>query len=338
MVEDHAVLPDRMRALVLGEPGGRMRVAERPLPTPAVGEVLVRVMAAGVNRADILQRGGRYPAPAGAPADVPGLEHASEVVGLGEGASRFRRGDRVFGIVAGGAQAEFLSVSENHLLEIPPALSWTEAAAVPEAFITAHDALVTQGGLSAGETVLIHAVGSGVGLAAVQLVNALGAVAFGTSRTPAKLDSARQLGMNDGLETTGGPGGLAEFAARCTGGRGFDLVLDLLGGEYTVASIAAAAPRGRIMLVGTLAGGRATIPLAQVLGRRLTLRGTVLRSRSAEEKAEATRRFGAEVLPMLGNGRVRPVVDRVYPLEQAEAAYGHVAEDRAIGKVVLAIG
>lgn len=335
MAADFASAPAGMLAVVLGASPGELRVERRPVPSPAPSEVLVRVMAAGVNRADILQRAGRYPAPAGAPPDIPGLELAGTVVARGRDATLLAPGDRVFGIVGGGAQAGYVTVHERQLLRIPERLGWEAAAAVPEAFITAHDALVSQAALAAGETVLVHAVGSGVGLAAVQVVRALGGRAFGTSRTAAKLEVARSCGMEEGLLTSDGLDGLKELAERCTGGRGFDVVLDLLGGAYVGASAEVAAHGGRMMLVGTIARGRATLPLGTVLSRRLTLRGTVLRSRSDAEKAEATRSFGEELLPLFASGEIEPVVDRVFGLGDVEAAYEHVATDRAVGKAVL---
>lgn len=328
--------PASMRALVIG-PGdpGSLSIQERPLPSPGPGEVLVRIAAAGVNRADILQRRGHYPAPAGVSPDIPGLELAGTVVRRGAGAHRFAPGDRVFGIVAGGAQAEYVASPERHLLRVPSPLALHAAAGVPESFITAHDALVTQAGLQAGERVLVHAVGSGVGLAAVQIVRALGGQAFGTSRTAAKLDAARDFGMEDGSVPGDALEELPMLASRCTED-GFDVVLDLVGGPYVAGSIGVAAPRARIVLIGTIAGARATIPLRHVLARRLTLRGTVLRSRSAAEKAEATERF-AELLPLFESGALRPVIDLVLPLEEAAAAYAHVEQDRVTGKVILAI-
>jgi len=327
-----------MRAIVIARPGGPEVLESRdvPRPVPERGEALVRVAAAALNRADILQREGRYPAPAGAPADIPGLEFAGEVAATGAGASRWRAGDRVFGLTGGGAYAEFAAVHEDTLARVPDGLDLIAAAAVPEAFITAHDALL-QAGLRAGDVVLIHAVASGVGLAAVQLVRAMGGVPFGTSRHAAKLDAARALGMEGGVAVTAGLAELAPAVTHWTGGRGVDVVLDLLGGPYTAASVEAMAPRGRLMLIGTLAGARADLPLGKVLRGRLTLRGTVLRSRGLEERIAVTRAFERDVVPMLGRGQVRPVVDAVFPLEEARAAHERMSSDAGAGKIVLRV-
>ena len=228
-----------MRTVVITGAGGleALAVVERQVPVPAPGEVLVRVHAAGLNRADLLQRRGRYPAPPGAPVDVPGLEFAGEIVDPGEAGGTWRAGDRVFGITAGGAQAEYLCAHPGTLARVPDALGWTEAAAVPEAFITAFDALVTQGELHAGEHVLVHAVGSGVGIAAVQIARAVGALPFGTSRTPDKVARARHFGLADGLALPDGPEPLAPRVREWTAGRGMALVLDLAGGPYVPASV-----------------------------------------------------------------------------------------------------
>jgi NADPH:quinone reductase len=326
-----------MRAIVIAHPGGPevLELREVPRPEPGRGEVLVRVHATALNRADILQREGRYPAPAGSPADIPGLEFAGEVAACGAGASRWRAGDRVFGIAGGGGYAEFLAVHEDTLARIPDALGWTDAAAVPEAFITAHDALM-QAEMRAGDTVLIHAVGSGVGLAAVQLVRAFGGVALGTARQDAKLDAARAVGMERGVLVRGA-GMLAAALAELTGGRGVHVVLDLLGGEYTAASVAVMAPRARLMLIGTLAGAHADLPLGPVLRNRLTIRGTVLRARSLEEKIAATRAFDAAVVPLLATGAVKPVVDAVYALADVRAAHLRMASNAGAGKIVLRV-
>lgn len=326
-----------MRAVVITGPGGPevLEIHDRPIPEPAAGEVLVRVHAAALNRADLIQRSGRYPAPPGAPADVPGLEFAGEVAATGAGVESWRVGERVFGIAAGGAQAEYVTVPAVTLARIPESLDWVAAAAVPEAFITAHDAMVTQGGLAAGERVVIHAVASGVGLAATRLARARGAHVFGTTRTRDKLERARLAGMEAGLVLSGGPGPLAGAVREWSGGTGAQLVLDLVGGDYVPAGLASLAARGRLVLVGLVAGRRAEIDLGLLLSRRLMMRGTVLRSRSTAEKAAATAAFVADVVPLLADGRVRPDVDRVYPLEEVRAAHARLESNESVGKVVL---
>jgi NADPH2:quinone reductase len=328
-----------VQAVVITAPGGvevlELREVARPVPSHA--QVLVRVHATALNRADILQRQGKYPPPADAPQDIPGMEFAGEVVEAGPGALRWKPGQRVFGIVGGGSYAQYLVTHERLVAEIPAALSYVEAAAVPESFITAHDALVTQAELRASESVLIHAVASGVGLAAVQLVRALGAIPFGTARGAGKLDRAREYGLEDGWAATGELSELAVHAKRWTGGRGVNVVLDLVGGAYFPASIEAMAPLGRLMIIGTMAGRESTMPLGRVLASRLTIRGTMLRGRAIEEKIAATRAFEAQVVPLFARGVLRAVVDRELPLSDVRAAHARMESNESIGKIVLRV-
>jgi putative PIG3 family NAD(P)H quinone oxidoreductase len=326
-----------MRAAVITRPGGPevLEVQERPTPTPAINEVLVRVRASALNRADLLQRQGMYPAPPGAPADIPGMEFVGEVAALGAGVMGWQEGDRVFGIVGGGGNAEYLVTDAGTIARVPSALSWTDAAAIPEAFITAHDALVTQAAVRAGETVLIHAVGSGVGLASVQLARAWKATPFGTARTASKIERAREFGLIDGVVVGDDVAVIVAAAERWTSGKGIDVTLDLVAGAYLAAGIQAAAKRGRIMLIGTVAGRSATIPVGMVLGKRLTLRGTVLRARAVEEKREVTAAFARDVVPLLESGAIRPTVDSVLGLGDIRAAHERLASNETFGKVVL---
>ena len=297
--------------------------------------MLVRVRATALNRADLLQRAGRYPAPPGSPADIPGLEIAGEVADVGAGATRWSAGDRVFGIIGGGGNAEFATLHEDELARVPDGMSWEDAAAVPEAFITAHDALVTQAALRSGEHVLVHAAGSGVGLAAIQLARALGGLPFGTARSADKIERARAFGLDAGAVI----GAADEMAAavRAWNAPGVDVALDLVGGDWLAATVDCMAMRGRIVLIGLLAGRSATLNLGTVLTRRLQIRGTVLRSRSAREKADATAAFARDVLPLLESGQVRPVVDSVFPLERIAEAHALLESNRTFGKVVLRI-
>ena len=328
-----------MQAVVITAPGGvevlELREVARPVPSHA--QVLVRVHATALNRADVLQRQGRYPPPADAPQDIPGMEFAGEVVEVGPGALRWKPGQRVFGIVGGGSYAEYLVTHERLVAEIPAALSYVEAAAVPESFITAHDALVTQAELRASESVLIHAVASGVGLAAVQLVRALGAIPFGTARGAGKLDRAREYGLEDGWAASGDLSELAVHAKRWTSGRGVNVVLDLVGGAYFPASVEAMAPLGRLMIIGTMAGRESTMPLGRVLASRLTIRGTMLRGRAIEEKIAATRAFEAQVVPLFARGLLRAVVDRELPLSDVRAAHARMESNETVGKIVLRV-
>jgi putative PIG3 family NAD(P)H quinone oxidoreductase len=328
-----------MRAAVITRPGGPevLEIQDRPVPEPSEGEILVRVRATALNRADLLQREGQYPAPPGAPSDIPGLEFAGEIVGTGAGVSEWNVGDRVFGIVAGGGNAELLVTDARAVAHIPSTLSWTDAAAIPEVFITAHDALVTQAGVRRGERVLIHAVGSGVGLAATQLARSWNAIPFGTARTADKIARARDYGLENGVVVADDVDAIVAAVERWAGGKGMDVTLDLVAGPYLGASIRAAALKGRIILIGTIAGRSATIPVGMVLGKRLTLRGTVLRARTIEEKRSVTAAFARDVVPLLGAGALRPVVDRVYALDEIRAAHERLASNETFGKIVLKV-
>lgn len=329
-----------MNAVVVTRPGGPevLEVREVERPEPGTGEVLVRVQATALNRADLMQREGRYPPPPGAPADIPGLEFAGAVAALGPGAREWHEGDPVFGITGGGAYAEYLVAHERTVAVIPAPLDWTEAAAVPEAFITAYDALVTQAGVRTSERVLIHAIGSGVGLAATQLARAVGAVPFGTSRTQDKIDRARDFGLEDGVALGGDTGPLTDAVARWTDGHGIDVILDLVGGSYVQAGVEALAPQGRLILIGTVAGVQTPLDLRRVLTRRLTIRGTVLRARPLEEKILATRAFASQVVPLLARDVVVPVIDSVFSLSQIADAHRHLESNATFGKVVVQIG
>jgi NADPH2:quinone reductase len=327
-----------MRAVVITSFGGvegiDVQEVETP-PPPTVDRVRVRVHAAGLNRADILQRKGHYPAPPGYPRNIPGLEFAGEVEGIGNEVRRWKIGDRVMGITAGGAQAEFVVVPESNLAEIPANLSWPEAAALPEVFITAHDALFTRANLQIGESVLIHAAGSGVGTAAVQLAHSAGATVYGTSRTTDKLERVRELGLNESVAVGDMPEKFVEAVKKWTKGRGVDVILDLVGGKYFPANLQAVALRGRLISVGTTAGARSDIDLGLLMRKRATIIGTVLRPRSIEEKAEAIRRFAADVLPLVSRGLVRPVIESVYRVGEVRAAHKHLESNRTVGKIVL---
>ena len=315
-----------------------LEVREVPTPPPPTADrVRVRVRAAGLNRADLLQVRGQYPAPPGFSQEIPGLEFAGEVESLGPEAHNLVLGQRVFGITGGGAQAQFVVVPENTVAEIPENLDWAQAAAVPEAFITAQDAVLTQAKLSPGQTLLVHAAGSGVGTAAIQIGCAAGARVFGTSRTAEKLERATELGLSGAVVVGDQVEAFVEAVRLWTGERGVDVVLDLVGAAYFEANLSVLASRGRLMLVGTPSGAKATIDIGQAMRKRLIIRGTVLRSCSAEEKAAATRLFAAQIVPLLANAAVRPVVDGIYALGAARAAYSRLESNESFGKVVLMI-
>jgi putative PIG3 family NAD(P)H quinone oxidoreductase len=329
-----------MRAAVITRPGGPdvLAIEQRAVPAPQADEVLVRVRASALNRADLLQREGHYPAPPGSPPDIPGMEFAGEVVGRGANVTAWREGDRVFGIVGGGANAEYVVADAESVARVPDNLSWTQAASVPEAFITAYDALITQAAVQPGDAVLIHAVGSGVGLAAVQLAREWNARPYGTARGAEKIEQARAFGLVEGAVVGDDPEIIVDATARWTDGHGIDVTLDLVGGAYVAASIRAAAAHGRIMLIGTVAGRNATVPLGVVLGKRLTLRGTVLRARRIEEKRAVTAAFARDVVPLFASGALRPAIDAVMPLAEIRAAHEWLASNRTVGKVVLETG
>lgn len=313
-----------MKALVVRDE--KVALKELPTPEPVADEVLVRAAGSGINRADLLQVRGGYPAPPGWPDDIPGLEVAGTVAAVGNKVVRVKVGDRVFGIVGGGGHATHVLTRESLLAPVPENLDLVTAGGIPEVFLTAHDALLSQGGLRAGERVLVHGVGSGVGTAAVQLIRALGATSIGTARTTAKLERAAELGLDEGVKAS------ADMAPEIGE---VDVVLDLLGGAYVALDVRVCRPRGRIVLVGLIAGGTAKVDLGLVLRKRLTITGTVLRSRPEHEKALATAAFAKSVVPLLKRGALAPVIDRIIPLAQAQDGYDAMNANETFGKIVL---
>lgn len=326
-----------MKAVYIKEFGGAENLEIREVENPFIpkeNQVLVRVKASAINRADILQRKGFYPAPKGVSSEIPGLEFAGEVAAIGESVGEFKIGDRVFGITSGAAQAEFLLTEESLLAKIPDNLSFSEAAAIPEAFITAHDAIFSHANLLEDETLLIHAAGSGVGLAALQLAKAKGAKVFGTSWTADKLEKCKSLGLDEAIDTRETEN-FAEIVKEKTGGKGVDVILDLVGASVFEQNLESLALKGRLILVGLVGGRNSEINLGLALSKRLKIVGTVLRSRSTEEKSEATKRFIAEVLPLLESGKVKPNIDKIFPLEEVQKAHEYVESNESFGKVVL---
>lgn len=310
---------------------------------PGPDQVRVRVAGAGLNRADLLQRAGFYPPPAGIAPDIPGLEFAGTVDAVGAGVTArttLTVGDRVFGVVGGAGQSEQLLTRADHCARVPDGLDLVALGGVPETFVTAHDALVTQAAVQPGEWVLVHAVGSGVGTSALQLAKAFGANVIGTARTAAKIERARALGLDHGIVAPTTIDGALDIAAlsreivEVTGG-GAHVAIELVGGPYVEVDVAAAAQLGRIVLVGTLAGGRASLDVLRAMQRRLRIHGTVLRTRDDAEKAAATAAFARDVVPLLASERLAPVVERVVPLADAEMAYELLASDTTFGKVIL---
>lgn len=323
-----------MRAVVITRPGGPevLEVVQRAVPEPGSGEVRVRVSTSGLNRADLLQRMGRYPVPAGWPDDVPGMEIAGTVEALGPGVEGLSVGDRVMGIVGGGGYAERAVSHAATLVPVPAGMSLDDAGAVPEVFMTAFDAVFLQEGLAADETLLVHAVGSGVGTAALQMARAAGARVIGTSRTPEKIERARALGLEEGV--VAGAAWPEEVLAK-TDGRGADVILDLVGGPYLAGNQRVLAPRGRHIVVGVPGGPRAEVDLRLLMARRGSVRGTVLRARPVEEKTALAEAFAARVLPWLEAGAVRPVIDRVFSAAEASDAHRYMEENRNFGKILL---
>jgi NADPH:quinone reductase len=321
-----------VRAVVFAGAGGNevIRLEERPDPVPGSEELLVRVTHAGLNPADLSQRDGSYPAPPGSPQDVPGLEVSGTVEACGTQVLGWKPGDRVFGLVGGGGLADRVLVHSRHVAAVPDALDEPSAAAVPEAFITAHDAIRSQADLHTGETLLVHGAAGGVGSAAVQIGVICGARVLGTTRSAEAAAVVREFG-GESL----GDEGFAESVLTATGGRGADVILELVGAPHFPDNLRAVAMQGRIVIVGLGAGAEVTLVLRQLMARRASMRGTMLRARPLEQKAEAVRAFERELLPHLASGRLRPVIDTIVPYERAADAFARMAASGKRGKVLL---
>jgi len=326
-----------MKAVLFTGKGGPevIQYGETNDPSPSRGEVLVRVRAAALNRADLLQRRGLYPPPPGTRPDIPGLELAGEVVKVGDGVTAWKPGDRVMAISAGEGQAELAVVHERMLMAVPERLSLEQAGALPEAGVTSHDAMFTIGGLRPGWPILVHAVGSGVSTIAVQLAKAAGAYVIGTSRTAEKLERARALGLDHGVLVGKEEPRFADEVRKVTGGRGCPVILDFVGAPYAAENLAALAPQGRIVVIGTLGGPKATVDLSLLMRSRGAIVGTVLRPRPLDEKIQATQAFARDVHPLLARGLVAPVVDEVVPAAEARAAHERMERNDSFGKLVL---
>jgi NADPH2:quinone reductase len=327
-----------VKAIVIPEYGAPEVLSMRDIPDPSPGpeDLVVLVHATALNRADLLQRRGLYPQPGPKPEfEIPGLEFAGEVVATGARVVSFAAGDRVMGLLAGGGYCEKVVVHERLASRIPDALSFEDAAAIPEAFITAHDALL-QCSLVCGETVLVHAAGSGVGTAAIQVAKAMGAsLVLGTAGSAEKLEAARKLGLDVGINYKDEK--FADAVASATGGRGVDVIIDFIGASYLEGNIRSLAEKGRMVVVGLMGGFSGELPLGPLMQKRLTVRGTLLRSRSLEEKAAATRAFEKSVLPHIASGRIRPVVDKVLPMAEAAEAHRLMESNANFGKIVLKV-
>jgi len=324
-----------MRAVVITRPGGPevLELREVPDPLPGPEELLVRVRAASLNRADLLQRRGLYPAPPGAPAEIPGLEFAGEVEACGPRATGHAPGDRVMGILGGGGQAEKLVLHHRTCMPVPRSLTWEQAAAIPEAFLTAYDALHVQGRLAADESVLVQAAGSGVGTAAFQLARAGGGSPIGLTRTAEKRRRLEEAGLRPVFDPD--DPSAPDRVIRATGGRGVDLILDLVGAAAWPLHARVLAERGRIVVIGLLSGSRCEIDLGLLMKKRATLVGSVLRSRSLDEKAALTREFAERMLPLFSRGTLSPWVHCSFPLHRVRDAHALMERNENLGKIVL---
>jgi NADPH:quinone reductase-like Zn-dependent oxidoreductase len=312
-----------MRAATISD--GEIAVREHPDPRPGAGQLLVRVRAAGLNGADMLQLKGRYPAPPGSPQDIPGLELAGEVVETGDGAQRFEPGDRVMAVVGGGAQAELAIVHERAAMPVPEELDWTAAGGVPEAYTTAHDALFTQAGLTVGERLLVHGAAGGVGSAAIQLAAMAGARVTATVRDPGAREQIAALGVR-AIE----PEGFEEHGP-------FDVVLELVGAPNVPGDLKALAERGRLCVIGVGAGAKVEVNLQLLMAKRARIHGSVLRARSLEDKATAARLVERAVLPGFASGDLSVPVSAGFPLDSVADAYARFAAGGKLGKIVLEI-
>ena len=327
-----------MKAIIITRPGGPevLEIQDRPTPEPGIGQIRVRVHASALNRADLLQRMGNYPVPPGYPADIAGMEYVGEVDALGEGSMAWKVGDRVMGIIGGAGHAEYLCVHEREAMPAPRTTATEEAAAIPEAFLTAWDALFKRLDLRSGETVLIHAVGSGVGTAALQIAKVAGARVIGTSRSPDKLSRAKQLGLDTGIDSSRGD--WANEIETAVGEQRVNAIVDLVGGNYLDGNLRVLALKGRIVLVGMTAGALTQFNMGTLLRKRLTIVGTMLRSRELEEKIALAREFAERGVPLFESGALKPVVDRVFSFDQIRDAHKLMESNATFGKIVLRWG
>ena len=330
-------LPATMTAIGLPTPGGPEALVpvERPMPVPGAGEILVKVAAAGVNRPDVMQRKGLYPPPPGAP-DIPGLEIAGEVVALGEGVTRWKLGDKVCALVSGGGYAQYCLADEGSALPVPAGLSMVEAAALPETFFTVWTNVFDLAGLKAGERFLVHGGTSGIGTTAIQLAKAFGATVFTTAGSPEKCDVCRQLGADVAIDYKA-----EDFVAvvkEKSGGKGVNVILDMVGGSYIARNYEAAAPQARLVQIAFMEGSKVQIDFMRLMLKRLSHMGSTLRSRPKAEKAAIAASLVEKVWPLIAAGTVKPVMDQTFPLEKASEAHARMETSAHIGKIMLTVG
>ena len=308
-----------------------IELTEHPIPSPGPGQLLVQVKACGLNRADILQRLGHYPAPKGVPADIPGLEFAGRVAKCGNEATLFSPGDPVMGITAGGAMATHILVHEREAIAVPSGMDLAVAAAIPEVFMTAYDALCVQAKMRPGEVVLIHSVGSGVGTAAIQIASAFGATVIGSSRTNSKLERCMAIGLEHPVLVEDG-----QFLPQLKDmGIKANIILDTVGAAYLQQNIRALAERGRLLVIGLMGGATGSASLGLLLAKRATIIGSVLRSRPLEEKCTLAQSFAREILPFFECGRFKPVIEKHLPMEQIQEAHALMESNQSFGKIIL---
>lgn len=330
-------LPARMTAIGLPTPGGPEALVpeQRPVPTPGAGEILVKVAAAGVNRPDVMQRKGLYPPPPGA-SDIPGLEIAGEVVALGEGVTGWKLGDKACALVSGGGYAQYCLADAGAALPVPAGLSLVEAAALPETFFTVWTNVFDLAGLKAGESFLVHGGTSGIGTTAIQLAKAFGATVFATAGSAEKCKVCVELGADYAIDYK-----TEDFVAvikEKTGGKGVNVILDMVGGSYIARNYEAAAPLGRIVQIAFMEGSKVQIDYMRLMLKRLSHMGSTLRSRPKTEKAAIAASLREKAWPLIEAGKVKPVLDQIFPLEQASAAHARMETSAHIGKIMLQVG
>ncbi|MDH4987689.1 NAD(P)H-quinone oxidoreductase [Aminobacter anthyllidis] len=330
-------LPEKMLAVAISQPGGPrvLKAEKRDLPELGAGEILIRVHAAGVNRPDVQQRKGAYPAPPGA-SDLPGLEVSGEVAVLGEGVTRWRIGDQVCALTPGGGYAEYAKVHESNALPVPAGFTFTEAAAVPETFFTVWHNVFERGALKPGETLLIHGGSSGIGTTAIQLASAFGAYVIATAGSQDKCAACLKLGADRAINYRNED--FVEAVKDATGGKGADVILDMVGGDYVGRNYSAAAVDGRIVQIATQGGAVASTDFAKLMVKRLTHTGSTLRPRTTAFKGAIAAALEAQVWPLLATRRVAPVMDMIFPLKEAWRAHERMEEGEHIGKIVLDVG
>ncbi len=329
-------VPPRMTAIGIKSPGKPEVLVpeERPVPAPAAGEILVKVAAAGVNRPDVMQRMGLYPPPPGAP-DIPGLEIAGEVVALGAGVTRWKTGDKVCALVIGGGYAEYCLAHESHALPVPAGFSMAEAAAIPETFFTVWHNVFERGALKSGETLLVHGGSSGIGTTAIQLAKEFGARVIVTAGSDDKCEACRKLGADVAINYK-----TQDFVAEtkaATGGKGADVILDMVGGDYIERNYEAAAVEGRIVQIAFQGSPKANVDFRRIMLKRLHHTGSTLRSRSVADKGLIAQAIAERVVPLLAAGKVKPIMDSTFPLAEAAKAHARMESSAHIGKIVLTV-